>query len=156
MHGKSAILLNSEMPIQRTLFVTSNLKPRSVRRELIVILIYLQSAGLCVCYLCLFYFLICCSADKDDDGFDLIQPSLIQQLKSILDQYPDDGQILKVKHITFAQKSPRLGGSKISFLLSATLRFADITMQSFKQYSTQQIGPRGFPLTSKIVWRQTE
>ena len=38
------------------------------------------------------------SADKGDDGFDLIQPSLIQQLRSILDQYPDDGQILKVKH----------------------------------------------------------
>lgn len=31
-----------------------------------------------------------------DDGFNLIQPSLIQQLKSILNQYPDDGQILKV------------------------------------------------------------
>ena len=45
--------------------------------------------------------LICFSANRDDDGFDLIQPSLIQQLRSILDQYPDDGQILKVKHITF-------------------------------------------------------
>ena len=32
----------------------------------------------------------------NDDGFNLIQPSLIQQLKSILNQYPDDGQILKV------------------------------------------------------------
>jgi len=57
--------------------------------------------------------LICCSANNDDDGFDLIQPSLIQQLRSILDQYPDDGQILKVKHITFEQISPRLQGSKI-------------------------------------------
>ena len=36
-------------------------------------------------------------ADTDDEGFDLIQPSLIQQLRSILDQYPDDGQILKVQ-----------------------------------------------------------
>ena len=45
--------------------------------------------------------LICSSANSDDDGFDLIQPSLIQQLRSILDQYPDDGQMLKVKHITF-------------------------------------------------------
>ena len=35
-------------------------------------------------------------ADNDDDGFDLIKPSLIQQLRAILDQYPDDGQILKV------------------------------------------------------------
>ena len=34
--------------------------------------------------------------EEDDDGFNLIQPSLIQQLKAILDQYPDDGQILKV------------------------------------------------------------
>ena len=33
---------------------------------------------------------------EDDDGFNLIQPSLIQQFKTILDQYPDDGQILKV------------------------------------------------------------
>ena len=37
--------------------------------------------------------------DEDDDGFDLIQPSLIQQLKTILDQYPDDGQILKVRNV---------------------------------------------------------
>ena len=35
-------------------------------------------------------------ADSEDEGFDLIQPSLIQQLRTILDQYPDDGQILKV------------------------------------------------------------
>ena len=35
-------------------------------------------------------------ADNDDDGFDLIKPSVIQQLRTILDQYPDDGQILKV------------------------------------------------------------
>ena len=34
--------------------------------------------------------------NDDDDGFNLIQPSLIKQLKTILDQYPDDGQILKV------------------------------------------------------------
>ena len=45
--------------------------------------------------------LICWPANSDDVGFDLIQPSLIQQLRSILDQYPDDGQILKVKDITF-------------------------------------------------------
>jgi len=56
----------------------------------------------------MFVSLICFSANNDDDGFDLIEPSLIQQLRSILDQYPDDGQILKVKHITFVQKSPRL------------------------------------------------
>ena len=36
--------------------------------------------------------------DVDDEGFDLIQPSLIQQLRKILDEYPDDGQILKVGH----------------------------------------------------------
>lgn len=34
--------------------------------------------------------------DSDDEEFDFIQPSLIKQLKQILDQYPDDGQILKV------------------------------------------------------------
>ena len=31
--------------------------------------------------------------------FDLVQPSLIQQLRSILDQYQDDGQILKVNQL---------------------------------------------------------
>ena len=44
-----------------------------------------------------------CLAENNSDGFDLIEPSLIQQLKKILDQYPDDGQILKVrtyKHVT--------------------------------------------------------
>ena len=76
----------------------------------------------------MFVSLICFSANNDDDGFDLIQPSLIQQLRSILDQYPDDGQILKVKHITFVQKSPRLQGSKISFPLPAIVRFANITI----------------------------
>lgn len=35
-------------------------------------------------------------SDDDDDDFNLIQPSLFQQIKTILDQYPDDGQILKV------------------------------------------------------------
>ena len=36
--------------------------------------------------------------DVDDEDFNLIQPSLIQQLRKILDEYPDDGQILKVFH----------------------------------------------------------
>ena len=36
--------------------------------------------------------------DDDDDNFNLIQPTLFQQIKTILDQYPDDGQILKVKY----------------------------------------------------------
>lgn len=31
-----------------------------------------------------------------EGDFGLIRPSLIKQLRSILDQYPDDGQILKV------------------------------------------------------------
>ena len=35
-------------------------------------------------------------SDDDDDDFNLIQPSLFQQIKTILDQYPDDEQILKV------------------------------------------------------------
>ena len=37
--------------------------------------------------------------DDGDDKFNLIQPTLFQQIKNILDQYPDDGQILKVKGI---------------------------------------------------------
>jgi len=38
--------------------------------------------------------LVCCSVDDFNEG--LILPTLIRQLKSILDQYPDDGQIFKV------------------------------------------------------------
>ena len=49
-------------------------------------------------YIYFFYFLP--ADNKDDDGFNLIQPSLIQQLRTILDQYPDDGQILKVRMAT--------------------------------------------------------
>ncbi len=48
------------------------------------------------------YFCLSILAENDDDGFDLIEPSLIQHLKKILDQYPDDGQILKVRK--FLQK----------------------------------------------------
>jgi len=40
------------------------------------------------------------SMDDDDDeeifDFGIIRPTLIQQLQSVLEQYPDDGQILKV------------------------------------------------------------
>ena len=36
------------------------------------------------------------AVDVDDEDFNLIQPSLIKQLRKILDEYPDDGQILKV------------------------------------------------------------
>jgi len=38
-------------------------------------------------------------SDVDDFNEGLILPTLIRQLKSILDQYPDDGQILKVSFI---------------------------------------------------------
>ena len=31
-----------------------------------------------------------------EEDYGLIRPSLIKQLRSILDQYPDSGQILKV------------------------------------------------------------
>ena len=39
--------------------------------------------------------------DDEDEDFNLIQPSLIQQLRKILDEYPDDGQILKVLFFHF-------------------------------------------------------
>ena len=39
--------------------------------------------------------------DDDDDTFNVIQPTLFQQIRNILDQYPDDGQILKVKVILY-------------------------------------------------------
>ncbi len=31
-----------------------------------------------------------------EDDYDYIQPSLLRQLANVLEQYPDDGQILKV------------------------------------------------------------
>ncbi|XP_046553236.1 uncharacterized protein LOC124262733 [Haliotis rubra] len=35
-------------------------------------------------------------SDSEDDGYTCMElPTLIRQLKSVLDQYPDDGQILK-------------------------------------------------------------
>ena len=37
----------------------------------------------------------------DDHTFNLIQPTLFQQMRNILDQFPDDGQILKVKRIMY-------------------------------------------------------
>ena len=40
---------------------------------------------------------VCCVVDDFNEG--LILPTLIRQLKSILDQYPDDGQILKVSFL---------------------------------------------------------
>ena len=45
--------------------------------------------------------------EDSDDDFNLIQPSLIKQLRKILDQYPDDGQILKVGYarIYFADQN---------------------------------------------------
>ena len=66
------------------------------------VLIFLSQVLMCLVSLKLplMSVLICFSANSDDDGFDLIQPSLIQQLRSILDQYPDDGQILKVRMVT--------------------------------------------------------
>jgi len=35
-------------------------------------------------------------ASANEEDYGLIRPSLIKQLRSILDQYPDNGQILKV------------------------------------------------------------
>ena len=39
-------------------------------------------------------------AEMDDEDFNIIIPSLIKQLQSILYQYPDGGQILKVGDFT--------------------------------------------------------
>ncbi|XP_068722037.1 sacsin-like [Montipora capricornis] len=51
-------------------------------------------------------------ASNDDEGFDLIQPSLIQQLRKILDEYPDDGQILK----ELIQNAEDAGATHVKFL----------------------------------------
>ena len=39
------------------------------------------------------------AASAKEEDFGLIRPSLIRQLRAILDQYPDDGQILKVRSV---------------------------------------------------------
>lgn len=36
------------------------------------------------------------SSEEDVEYDDMLEPPLIDQLKKILDEYPDDGQILKV------------------------------------------------------------
>ncbi|CAH3194039.1 unnamed protein product, partial [Porites evermanni] len=51
-------------------------------------------------------------ADFDDEDFDLIQPSLIQQLRKILDEYPDDGQVLK----ELIQNAEDAGATQVKFL----------------------------------------
>ena len=53
--------------------------------------------------------------NEDDEGFNLIQPTLIQQLKTILDQYPDDGQILKVRNVKGLRKPRYLFKERYSF-----------------------------------------
>lgn len=50
--------------------------------------------------------------DGEDEGFDLIQPTLIQQLRKILDEYPDDGQILK----ELIQNAEDAGAKQVKFL----------------------------------------
>lgn len=50
--------------------------------------------------------------DVDDEDFNLIQPSLIQQLRKILDEYPDDGQILK----ELIQNAEDAGATEVKFL----------------------------------------
>ncbi|KAK2557793.1 hypothetical protein P5673_019750 [Acropora cervicornis] len=44
------------------------------------------------------------TAERGGRNFGLIQPTLIQQLKKILDEYPDDGQILKGGKFTVPEK----------------------------------------------------
>ena len=61
--------------------------------------------------------------NEDDEGFNLIQPTLIQQLKTILDQYPDDGQILKVRNVESFRKPQYLFKESYSFSPSGIFVF---------------------------------
>ena len=38
------------------------------------------------------------SADSEGEDLPSIRPTLINELRNVLDEYPDDGQILKVGH----------------------------------------------------------
>ena len=40
--------------------------------------------------------------EEDEFSTGIILPPLIIQLKKILEQYPDDSQILKVRQVTFS------------------------------------------------------
>ena len=61
--------------------------------------------------------------NEDDEEFNLIQPTLIQQLKTILDQYPDDGQILKVRNVKDLMKPRYLFTERYSFYPSSIFVF---------------------------------
>ena len=61
--------------------------------------------------------------NDDDEEFNVIQPSLIQQLKTILDQYPDDGQILKVRNVEGLRKLQYLFKERYFFSPSSIFVF---------------------------------
>lgn len=63
-------------------------------------------------------YLLYLTAEKGGRSFGLIQPTLIQQLKKILDEYPDDGQILKVYK---PQQSPCTAESDVSVFSSVVM-----------------------------------
>eukprot|EP00794_Sanderia_malayensis_P013599 gene13599-15011_t len=52
------------------------------------------------------------STGDEDDGCNIIEPTLIQQLKNVLQQYPDNGQILK----EIIQNAEDAGATKVCFL----------------------------------------
>ena len=77
--------------------------------------------------------------DVDDEDFNLIQPSLIQQLRKILDEYPDDGQILKVYK---PQQSPCTAESDV-------LVFNSVVMPGQNKPKFCNIGK---PILSKLLF----
>ena len=82
--------------------------------------------------------------DEDDGGFNIIQPSLIQQLKTILDQYPDDGQILKVRNIGGLKKA-LLSDYREVFLVytSCVCYLQELGKSNKNNYSESWIGQGG-------------
>ena len=53
-------------------------------------------------------------ASTKEEDFGLIRPSLIRQLRAILDQYPDDGQILKVRSIFIKVRGNEKNAGKVT------------------------------------------
>ena len=88
-------------------------------------------------YLILFPFV----ATAKEEDFGLIRPSLIRQLRAILDQYPDDGQILKVRSIFVHRVPTRPGkpGKIMEFCHSGKVgtlkRGNDITLEKVLEWA---------------------
>lgn len=55
------------------------------------------------------------SADSDGEDLPSIRPTLINELRNVLDEYPDDGQILKVGRLESRVSASSLGSARLFY-----------------------------------------